>query len=93
MAGGLFASWPGSVAVGEETAGHKNKDWEINWISIYILMLMEVNVNGKLLSDMGGKGANTFFELFKGELQNNRAYCSFPFLSLSFLDISFFSVL
>lgn len=42
MADGLFASWPGRVAVGEKTAGCKNKDGGINWISIYILMLMGV---------------------------------------------------
>lgn len=32
----------------------KTKDGGINWISIYVLMLMEVNVIGKLSSDMGG---------------------------------------
>lgn len=58
MADGFFPSWPGRVAAGEETAGCNNKDGGINWISIYILMLMEVNVNGKLSSDKGG-GANT----------------------------------
>lgn len=29
MADGLSASWPGRVAVGEETAGCKNKDGEL----------------------------------------------------------------
>lgn len=65
MANGLFASWPGRVAVGVETAVCKNKDGGINWISIYIPMLICVNLNGKLSSDMG-RPVQTLFRTILG---------------------------